>query len=44
MPCAAMLINFSVRYEIAEKESASVLSYSYLFSAVSMTSAVLPTT
>jgi malonate transporter and related proteins len=44
MPCAVMLIILSVRYRIAEKASASVLPYSYLFSAVSMTSAVLLTT
>jgi len=31
-------------HKIAEKESASVLSYNYLFSAVSMTSAVLLST
>ena len=44
MPCAVMLIILSVRYKIAERESASVLFYSYLFSAVSMTFAVLLTT
>ena len=44
MPCAVMVIILSVRYKIAEKESASVLFYSYLFSAVSMTSVVLLTT
>jgi malonate transporter len=44
MPCAVMLIILSVRYGIAEKESASVMFYSYLFSAVTMTFAVLLTT
>jgi malonate transporter and related proteins len=44
MPCAVMLIILSVRYKIAERESASVLFYSYLFSGVSMTFAVLLTT
>ena len=44
MPCGVMLIILSVRYKIAEKESASVLFYSYLFSAVIMTSLVLLTT
>ena len=43
MPCAVMLIILSVRYRIAEKESASVLLYSYVFSAGSMTLAVLLT-
>jgi malonate transporter len=43
MPCAVMLIILSVRYKIAEKESASVLFYSYVFSAVSVASAVLLT-
>jgi hypothetical protein len=44
MPRAAMLIILSVRYEIAEKENASVTFPCYLFSSVSMTSAVLLTT
>ena len=44
MPCAVLLIIPSVRYKFSEKESASVLFYSYLFSAVSMTSVVLLTT
>lgn len=39
-----MPISLRVRYKIAEKESASVLSYNYLFSTVSMTSAVLLST
>jgi len=39
-----MPIILRVRYKIAEKESASVLSYNYLFSTVSMTSAVLLST
>ncbi len=43
MPCAVMLIILSVRYHIAEKESASVLLYSYVFSAGSMALAVLLT-
>jgi malonate transporter and related proteins len=43
MPCAVMLIILSIRYKIAEKESASVLLYSYLLSAVSITCAVLTT-
>ena len=43
MPCAVMLIILSVRYHVAEKESASVLLYSYVFSAASMASAVLLT-
>ncbi len=43
MPCAVMLIILSVRYHIAEKENASVLLYSYIFSAASMTLAVLLT-
>jgi len=43
MPCAVLII-LSVRYKIAERESASVLFYSYLFSAVSITFAVVPTT
>ena len=43
MPCAVMLIILSVRYHIAEKENASVLLYSYIFSAASMALAVLLT-
>ena len=43
MPCAVMLIILSVQYKIAQAESASVLLYSYLFSAVSMTLSVLLT-
>jgi hypothetical protein len=37
---AKLPIILSVRYKIAEKESASVLFYRYLLSAVSMTSVV----
>jgi hypothetical protein len=44
MKRTVMLIILRVRYKIADKESASVLSYNYLFSAVSMTSAVLLST
>jgi len=43
MRCGLMQIILSVRYKIAEKESASVLFYSYLSSPVSMTSVVLLT-
>lgn len=43
MPCAVMLIILSVRYHVAEQESASVLLYSYVFSAISMAAAVLLT-
>ena len=43
MPCAVMLIILSVQYKVAQIESASVLLYSYLFSTVSMTLAVLLT-
>jgi predicted permease len=44
MPCAVMLVILSVRYKIADQESASVLFYGYLFSAVSMAPVVLLTT
>ncbi len=43
MPCAVMLIILAVRYHIAEKENASVLLYSYIFSSGSMALAVLLT-
>ena len=43
MPRAVMLIILSVEYKVAQTENASVLLYSYLFSAVSMTLAVLLT-
>ena len=43
MPSAVMLIILSVQYRVAEKESASVLLYSYVFSALSMAAAVLLT-
>ncbi len=43
MPSAVMLIILSVRYHIAEKESASVLLYTYVLSAGSMALAVLLT-
>lgn len=43
MPSAVMLIILSVRYGVAVKESASVLLYTYVFSALSMTAAVLLT-
>ena len=43
MPCAVMLVILSVRYRTAEKESASVMLYSYVLSALSMGAAVLLT-
>ncbi len=43
MPSAVMLIILSVRYRVAEKENASVLLYTYVLSALSMTAAVLLT-
>lgn len=43
MPSAVMLIILSVRYRVAEKESASVLLYTYVLSALSMAAAVLLT-
>lgn len=43
MPSAVMLIILSAKYRVAEKESASVLLYSYVFSILSMTAAVLLT-
>lgn len=43
MPCAVMLVILSVRYRTAEKESASVMLYSYVLSALSMAAAVLLT-
>ena len=43
MPSAVMLTILSVRYRVAEKESASVLLYTYVLSALSMAAAVLLT-
>jgi uncharacterized membrane protein YccC len=43
MPSAGILIILSVRYSVAEKESASILRYTYPLSALSMTLAVLLT-
>lgn len=43
MPSAVMLVILSVRYRVAEKESASVLLYTYVLSALSMAAAVLLT-
>jgi hypothetical protein len=43
MPSSVILINLSVRYYVAEKESASILRYSYPLSALSMTLAILLT-
>jgi small neutral amino acid transporter SnatA (MarC family) len=43
MPCAVAPINLSAQYKFAERESASVLLYLCLFSAVGMTSVVLLT-
>ena len=36
LPCAVMLVILSVRYRIAERESASVLLYSYVVSALTL--------
>ena len=41
LPCAVMLVILSVRYRIAERESASVLLYSYVASAVTMAVAIM---
>lgn len=40
MPCAVMLVILSVRYHVAERESASVMLYSYVFSALTMAAAI----
>ena len=40
MPCAVMLVILSVRYRVAEQESASVMLYSYVFSAATMAAAI----
>ena len=40
MPCAVILVIFSLRYKTAQQESASVMLYSYLFSALTLAAAI----
>ncbi len=43
MPCAVILVIFSLRYKTAQQESASVMLYSYLFSALTLAAAIVLT-
>ena len=43
MPCAVILVIFSLRYKTAQQESASVMLYSYLFSALTLAVAIVLT-
>ena len=43
MPCAVILVILSVRYKTAEQESASVMLYSYVFSALTLAAAIVIT-